>query len=787
VSTAPGAPVGASLPRDRARRLLVGRGRYVDDLTLPRMLHVAFVRSPHPHARIGAIDREQASRMPGVVRVVTGAELAAVVASWRGEHRLFPALRAPEQHAMAVDTARFQGEAVAAVLASTRASAEDAAEAVVVAWQELPAVVDAAAALQPDSPVIHDELGDNLAFHADIAHGDAAATLDAAHLVVERRFRFNRHTGLSLEPRGILAAYDPAADSLLVHQSHQTPHQQQDLFARLLGIPEQRVRVVCEDVGGAFGLKHHLYADEMAACALAKLTGRPVKFIADRLESFLADIHCRDHHVHARMGFGADGEILAIEVEDLFAAGAYSQYPRSSIAEGNQIIRLCGAPYRHRHYRAAVRMAWLNKGILGHVRSVGHPIACAVTECLLESGARALGIDASAVRRRNYLRESDEPYASPGGIELQDLSLHRCLDRALEKVDLDAFRGEQAALRERGVYRGIGFATVIELSAIGPEYYGEGGQHISARETCLLRLEGSGTVRCFTGATDQGQGIDTGIQQVVAAALGVAAEQVAVISGDSEACPVGGGSWASRGAALAGEAALRAGRTLRGNVLEIAGALLQTPADALDLRDSEVVDAASGEVRMSLAEVAAIGHFRPYALPEGVEPRLTVSEPYSPRGRLFLPGNGLHVVILDVDLELGTIALHRHLVVHDCGRMINPLLVREQMRGGAVQGLGGALYEELRYDEAGRLQTGTLADYLAPMAVEMPDFEVEHVETPARSAELGAKGAGETGTAGVMAAVMNAVNDALATLGVEIHETPVDPPRLLAAIAARRD
>jgi len=368
-------PLGEPLPRERARRLLAGRGCYVDDLVVPRMLHVAFVRSPHPHARIGAVDPREAAAMPGVARVVSGEQLAGVVSSWRGDHRLFPALRAPRQHALALGRARFQGEAVAAVLADTRARAEDAAEAVAVELEELPAVHDARAALEPGAPVIHPELGSNLAFHAELDEGDVDAAFAAAALVVERSFRFHRHTGVSLEPRGILACYDPAEDSLLVHQSHQTPHQQQDLFARLLGIPEHRVRVVCPDVGGAFGLKHHLYADELAACALSKLTGRPVKFIADRLESFLTDVHCRDHAVHARMAFSREGAVLAMEVDDRFAAGAYSQYPRSSVAEGNQILRLCGAPYRLGAYRARLRMAWLNKGVLGHIRSVGHPIA----------------------------------------------------------------------------------------------------------------------------------------------------------------------------------------------------------------------------------------------------------------------------------------------------------------------------------------------------------------------------------------------------------------------------
>jgi len=776
------APIGLPLPRDRAKRLLAGRGQYVDDIQLPRMLHLAFVRSPYPHARIQSIDVTEAAAMPGVVRVVAEKDLADVTASWRGKHDLFPNLKAPEHHVLARGVARWQGEAVAAVVARTRAEAEDAAEQVIVDWEELPAVVEAEDALDAAAPLVHEEFGDNLAFSAEVTHGDTEAAFQDAHLVIERSFRFNRHTGVSLEPRGLIADYDPASVSLTVHQSHQTPHQQQDLYARLLDIPEQNVRVICPDVGGAFGLKHHLYPDELAACAVSKLLGRPVKYIADRLESFLADIHCRDHSVTARMAFTTEGDIIGMEVDDLFHAGAYSQYPRSSIAEGNQIIRLCGIPYRHEHYRAAVRMAYLNKSVLGHIRSVGHPIACAATEQLVDLGARQLGLDPVAIRRRAYLSDEDFPTTSPGGIALERLSFHGCLDRALERIDVEAFRREQSQLRTQGIHRGIGFATFVDLTAIGPEYYGEGGQHISAQETCLLRLEASGGIRCYTGATDQGQGIDTGIQQVVAGAIGTRVEDVKVNSGDSELCPVGGGSWGSRGAALAGEAALRAGRELRLNILNIAGVLLQKSAESLDIRESEVVDASSGASQMTLAEVAEVGHFRPYMVPDDVSADLTVTGRYASRDRMFLPANGLHVAILDVDTDTGLIAFQRYLVVHDCGRVLNPLLVEEQIRGGVVQGIGGAVYEEFIYDQAGYLCNGTLADYLVPMAAEMPDIEVEHLETPTTTSELGAKGAGEAGTTGAMGAVLNAVNDALTPFDVTLSEVPLTPPRILRAL-----
>jgi len=517
-----GHPIGAEIPRDRAKRLLAGRGRFVDDFAPARMVHVAFVRSPFPHARIAAINVSNAEAMPGVVRVVTATDLSAIVAPWRATHNQFPSMRAPEQTALANEIARYQGEPVVAVAAATRAEAEDACEAIEVDWESLPQVGDVDEALAIGAPALHNDLDSNIAFEASVAKGDAKAALAAAAVVIERTFRFRRHTGVSLESRGIVAEFDPTERRLTVHQSHQTPHQQQDLYARLLDLPEHKVRVICPDVGGAFGLKHHLYADELVACAIAVILGRPVKFIADRLESFQSDIHCRDHEVHARMGFSADGTIVGLAVEDRFSAGAYGQYPRSSVAEGNQIIRLTGAPYRLAAYSGDLKMAFTNRGILGHIRGVGHPIAAAVSEALIDLGARALGHDALDLRRRNYLNDTDFPTTSAGGVIFERLSLGRCLDKALNMVDVDTFRSEQADLRTKGVHRGIGFCTFVELTSIGPEYYGDGGQHISAQETCILRMEASGQVRAYVGTTDQGQGIDTGIQQVVAAVLGLA-------------------------------------------------------------------------------------------------------------------------------------------------------------------------------------------------------------------------------------------------------------------------
>lgn len=774
------APVGTDVPSPRTPRLLAGRGRYTDDVAAARIAHVAYLRSPYAHARIDAIKVTDAASAPGVLLVATGIDIARECRSWRGTHDLFPGLVAALQPALAVERACWHGEPVVAVVAETRAEAEDAVELIEVEWRELPPIADAETALA--GPPMHDELDSNIGFETTVEAGDSTAAFAAADLIVEERFRFGRHTGVSLEPRTILADYNPAEDSLLVHQSHQTPHQQQDLFSRLLGIPEHKVRVVCPDVGGAFGLKHHLHGDEIAVCALSRMLGRPVKFVADRLESFLTDIHCRDHEITARMAFRTDGTMTAMEVDDIFLVGPYSQYPRSSVAEGNQIARLCGAPYRHGDYQAHLRMIYQNKNLIGHIRSVGHPLAAAVTDRLVDMAATELKRDPVALRRQNYLRDEDFPLTSPGGIEFERLSLSACLERLVERMDRPRLLAEQKQLREKGVYRGIGIATFVELTAIGPEYYGGGGQHISAQEGCLVRLEPSGMVRCMTGVTDQGQGIDAGIQQVVASVLGVPLEDVRVESGDSELSPYGGGSWGSRGAVLGGETALRAARTLRANILDLAAALLQCDPAALDIQAREIVDAGSGHARMSLAELSNTGHFKPYSFPKGTQPALAVIEHYASRDRLFVAGNGIQASHLEVDIDTGFVTLLGHWVVHDAGRLLNPMLVKEQVRGGVVQGLGGVLFEECIYSAEGQMQNGTFADYLVPMAAEMPDIDVDHIETPTATSELGTKGAGEAGTAGAMGAVLNAINDAIHPFDARIAETPCTPDRILRAL-----
>ncbi|MBX6424495.1 MAG: xanthine dehydrogenase family protein [Variibacter sp.] len=779
----PNSYIGRSVPRPNLARLTQGRGQFVSDVVLPRMAHVAFVRSPHAHARIKAIRTEAAKNAPGIVAVVTGRELAEIITPWVGVLTHLKGIKSAPQYPLAVERACWQGEAVCAVVARTRALAEDAAELVEVDYEELPAVTDPETALDPGTPVIHPELGDNLTFERKLDVGEVDKAFAEADAVVETTFRFGRHTGVCLEPRAIVADWNPGEQRLTVYQATQAPHMMQNLFAKHLSLAEHQVRVVTKDVGGSFGIKVHTYADEMATVALSKLLRRPIKFVADRLESFVTDIHARDHRVHAKIAVKGDGTITAFAIDDLTGIGPYSVYPRTSGIEANQVVNLVGAPYACPNYRAQARVVFQNKNVMCQYRAVGHPIAVAVTEALVELAAAKIGMDPLEIRRRNLIPDDAYPATSAAGLKFELLSHHASLAHLDAMMDYSGLRAEQKRLRERGIYRGIGFASFVEVTNPSAAFYGVGGAKISSQDGATLRLDAQGAVICHTGVTEQGQGTEAVMAQVVATAVGVPIERVKVVTGDTDNTPYGGGTWASRAAGIGGEAAWQAGKALRANILAVAGSILQAAPKALDIRNGVVVDADSGRERIGLDEVARIAYFRPDTLPPGFQAELMATRHYVPRTWPFAFTNGIQASYVEVDPETGFVKLLRHWCVEDCGTVINPQLVDEQVRGGIVQGLGGALFEHCVYDSRGQLLNGNMADYLVPMAAEMPDIEVAHVVSPTADSELGAKGAGEAGTAGAPGAVINAVNDALRPLGATpITETPITPECVLRAL-----
>ncbi|HZT48913.1 MAG TPA: xanthine dehydrogenase family protein molybdopterin-binding subunit [Hyphomicrobiaceae bacterium] len=781
----PNSYVGRTLSRAGAARAVAGRGRYTDDFSAPRLLHAAFVRSPHAHARIVAIETGEARRQPGVALVMTGAELARRVSGpWIGTLTCFPGMKSAPQYPLAVDRACWAGEPVAMVVARSRAEAEDACELIRVEWEELPAVADKRAALEPGTPVIHPAIGDNLAYRKVIDNGAVDAAFAVADLVVEAELEFGRHTPVSLEPRTLLAQYDKATGKLTITTSSQCPHMIQRVFAQTLGLPDHMVQLIAPDVGGSFGLKIHTYGDELATCAAAIELGRPVKFVADRLEAFVSDIHARENAVKARMAVARSGEILAFDIDVLAGAGAYSQYPRTSVLEATQVLNVTGGPYRHKHHRGRATVVYLNKPPSSQYRAVGHPIGNSVGEHLVDRAAAALGLDPVEMRRRNVFPDDAYPVVTASGVKLKDLSHQRCLDVLVERMHYDELRREQARLRRQGIHRGIGIACFIKGCAPGPHgYYGMGGAPISLQDACTIRLEPNGGVLCHVGVTEQGQGTDTVMAQIAAAALGVPMASVRVVSGDTDAVPYGGGTFGSRAVAIGGEAVYQAACDLRREILGIAGVLLQAEPATLDIVDGYVVDRAAGTRRMPLAEIGRVGHFQLAELPRGSQPVLSHTRRFHLADDLYIFTNGVHGAHVEVDVDTGFVRLLKHWVVEDCGRIINPQLADEQVRGGCVQGLGGALYEHCIYDEAGQLTNGTLADYLVPMAAEMPDIEVAHVQTLSSVSELGAKGVGESGTGAAPAVVMNAINDALAPFGACVTTQPITPEVILTALA----
>lgn len=778
--------IGRRVPRAEGRRLAAGRGRYVDDLPVRGELHAAFLRSPHPHAAFDFSDLEPAAAAPGVAAVLTAAGLEGVCRGWSCPTLAFPGLVSPEQHALARGRAAYQGEPVAMVLADTRAQAEDALELIGVDWQALPAATDLQAALSGAAPPVHPGLASNLAWRTELG-GDVSASFAQAALVVEERLAFARVTGVTLEPRGLVATWDPSVEALELRISHQMPHQLQVHLAELLSIRLSQVRVVCGDVGGGFGVKMHVYQDEIAACAAAKLLGRPVRFIADRLESMMADIHAREHVVAARMAVDAGGRILAFAVDDLQGLGAYSIYPRSSTREAMSALHAVGAPYHYQQFHAALRCAMQNKVPTGQLRAVGHPIGCAVTERLVDLAAEARGEDPLAFRRRNLLPTAMQPWTSPSGARLFGLSHHACLDRLVELMDLVRLRAGIAEWRAAGRCVGLGFAALVEFTAPNPRSYGPSGVPVAAVDSVAVTLELSGEVTARASVSEIGQGVRQSLAQVIADAVGVDAHVVSILTGDTATVPHGGGAWASRGAAIGGEAAWQAGIRLRAQVLLAAGSLLQSAPEALDIRAGRVVDRATGADRMGLDEVATVVTLRGYELPDGVQPQLGIVHSYRREQDPALPNNGIQASLVELDPGTGLVRTLRHWVAFDCGRLINPLLVEEQVRGGVVMGIGQALLEACRYDDAGQFVSGTLTDYLLPMAAESPEIEVAFVETPYEGSVVGAKGAGEAGTCAAPAAVLNAVNDALRMAGGgAVRALPITPLAVLDALAERR-
>ena len=768
--------IGAPVKRREDRRFLTGRGRFVADLVAPGMLHAAFLRSPHAHARILGIETAAARASAGVIAVLTADDLRPHARPIRALSRM-RGYTATEMPALASGKARYAGEAVAVVVAESRYRAEDALDRIVVDYAPLAVATDPRGAMTGGSPLVHEDTTSNVILSRAFSQGDVAAALAGSAVRVADRFRFHRHAAVAIENRACLAEWDAGAGSLTLWTSTQVPGMLREALAELLTIPAHRVRVIAPDVGGGFGMKSALYPEEVAVSALARLLGRPVKWIGDRREDLLTSTQAWDEDVEAELGLDGDGRILGLRASVWADVGAYSIYPWTASIEAIQVVSFLPGPYRVPHYHGQAWGVATNKAPMGPYRGVGRPVSTFVMEALVDRAARRLGMDPAAIRLANLIRPDELPYRSPSGLVWDSGSFTESLERACEAVDYERLRAEQR--RAVGTRRriGIGIASYVELTGVGSAIPASPGADIATgTEGATVRVDPAGTVTAAFGLACHGQGHETTLAQIVAQELGVEIDAVRVVHGDTEAGPVGSGTYASRSAVIGGGAAILASRAVRDKALLIAAHQLEADVRDLELSNGVAWVRGASDRRVRLSEIARAAYLGRRRLPKGMEPGLEATRFYDPY--IGTAASATHIALVEVDLDLCAVTLARHVVVEDCGRIINPMIVEGQAIGGVAQGLGAALLEEIVYGDGGQPLTGSLMDYVIPTAVEMAPVEVVHLERPSPSTLGGFKGVGEGGTIGAPAAIANAVADALAPLGVEITELPITPERL---------
>jgi aerobic carbon-monoxide dehydrogenase large subunit len=772
--------IGARVRRVEDRRLITGAGRFTADHAAPGALHVGFVRSDRAHARIERIDTAAAAGMPGVAAIFTATDLEGVVGPVRATSRMAD-YHPTAIYPLARGKVRHVGEAVAAVLADSRALAEDAAERVAVDYRPLDPVVDPEAALAEGATLVHDEAGTNALAARQFAHGDAEAAMAAAPIRVGGRFRVRRKTPAAMEPRACLAEWDRRREALTLTTTTQVPGIIRDLLADLFDMPGHRIRVVAPDVGGGFGGKASLYQEEILVAALARHLRRAVRWTGTRLEDLSTTSQAFDEIVDAELGLDPEGHILALTAEAIGDVGAYSIYPWTAALEPVQVVSFLPGPYRVPAYRGRVRAVATNKAPTGPYRGVGRPVAAFVAERLIDMAARKLGLDPVEMRRRNLVRPDEFPYRAASGIVWDRSGFIECLEGACAAIGYKALRVAQAKARAEGRLYGIGVASYAELTGIGSRISAAPGMPINTgTETATIRLDSTGAVTGAFGISSHGQGLETTLAQVIADELGARIEDIEILHGDSAVVAHGTGSYASRSAVLAGGAATAAARLLKERVLRAAAHLLEAAIEDIDARDGRVFVAGTDR-SMTFREIAKAVYSEMGRLPRDAREELEVTKVYDPFFGTTTAAT--HIAALEIDPETGAVTIHRYVVAEDCGRVINPMIVDGQVHGAVAQGIGAALYEEVIYDEGGQLLTASLADYAIPIAAEMPAIETLHIETELPATLGGFRGMGEGGTIGAPAAIANALADAL---GTDIFEIPMTPERIFRLLGGKR-
>ncbi len=770
--------VGRALRRKEDPRLITGRARYVDDISLPGTLWAAIVRSPEAHAKITSIDTSAAKERADVHAVFTGRDLSDLIGplpcAW-----VPPGveLNNPEHWPLARDEVNHVGDPVAVVLGEDRYAVIDAAEGVVVEYESLPVVTDPEKAIE-GGPFVHEQLGTNKVHEWSLSGGDLDAGFAEAEVVIERRVVNHRTAGAPIEPRGVLAEH--RAGSLTLWSSTQVPHFVRLFLAILLGMSEERVRVIAPEVGGGFGAKLQIYGEEILAAWCSRKTGRPVKWIETRTENMAVTHQGRDQIAHVKMGAKKDGTVTAWHVKILADFGAYNMLLTPLIPSLGAFVM--GGCYKIPNVQTDIVGVFTNKCPTDAIRGAGRPEATHMVEVTLDQMAAELGIDRLEIRRRNFIPKEDFPAAVATGVVYDSGDYVKTLDKLLEHVDVQAFEHEREQQRANGVYRGIGFSTYTEICGLAPSRItGPNGVGVQAGgwESAMVRVHNTGAVTVYTGTSPHGQGHETGFAQIVADRLGVDPEVVEVIHGDTGTGPEGRNTYGSRSLAVGGEAVARSANKIADKAKAVVAHQLEAAPEDIEVRDGKFSVRGSPDKGMTLAEIAGAVYIN--EVPDGMEPGLEETTLYDPENFVF--PFGAHACVVDIDAETGKVKVIRYVAVDDCGNAINPLLIEGQVHGGIVHGLGQALYERVHYDEDGQLVTGTFVDYGLPTAAELPSFETDRTVTPSPVNSLGVKGVGEAGTIAASAAVTNAVIDALRPLGVDYINMPLSPMRVWEAIS----
>lgn len=778
-----GTGIGVSVKRKEDARLITGTATYTDDLQLPGMVYMQMVRSPHAHARIRSIDTAAAKAAPGVVAVYTAADLqsawkAPLPCAWAA----YPNLKNPPHYPLTADVARHVGDGVAVVIAESREAAKDAADLVDVDYDPLPAVVDMEEAMQAGATHLHGEAPDNLSFTFDVAGDGVAQAFAGADVVLKQRLIQQRLVPHALEPRAVVAEWRRHSKELTMWTSTQIPHLVKIFTSVSLGLPEHQIRVVAPEVGGGFGSKLQVYAEELLTCAAAMKLNRPVRWTQERREEFLATHHGRDAIFDVEVAATREGVMTGLRVNWTANIGAYNMLNGPYIPILGFLV--LPGPYRNKNFECHIKGVFTNTCPTDAYRGAGRPEATYMLERMMDLLAAKVGLDPVEVRRRNLIRPDEFPFTTAAGLTYDVGDYQKALDQALATVGYDQVRKEQASRRQQGgKLLGIGLSTYIEACGLAPSkatagsYY---GAHLY--ESAEVRVHHTGKVTVFTGSSPSGQGHETAWAQIVSDRLGVAFEDVEVVHGDTARGPLGLGSYGSRSLVVGGIALYKALDKIRDKAAMIAAHKLECHAEDIAFGDGKLFVKGSSDRSLAFAEIAVSANLGSHAgVPEGMEPGLEAIVNFSPEN--FSYPAGTHICVAEVDEETGKVAIARFVAVDDCGVVLNPLIAEGQIHGGLAQGIAQALFEELRYDEFGQPLGTTLMDYAFPSIKDLPTYETAFSVTPSPTNPLGVKGIGEAGTIGATPAVVNAVIDALSHLGVTHIDMPLTPPRVWAAIA----